>query len=524
MSVEKELRDYLNANLKELETKSRDIDLVLYFYGFGKDPWPTLEDAAIEFSVGDSEGRRSERPRQILNSKFKKVASLSDFSLLSEFSKYLNSSPVHSFENLNKYIGLNSLFDGAQNIVSLIRLLNDLGEAKEYRAYTVDFQEMTRSRYDENNEIIIGTKPRIKALQKVFDKAKTIPGLLGIAKLQYFMEDVELESTEIKIVLNAIKSDSDSWFYKYNDEDYYLFESRDNTIVNSLEKIKSIASEEDLDTLAVVLENSLKRRTAPKKRNYPPKEVIKQYLLRSKHTKIKGSTVHINVEPEELTDIEQAVSRYLAESDVNDYPTISKHLISLGFEKPTVDKAVFHSPLLFVDKSQGRYHYRYRLVGKSVNNSEPYDMYEVFRQRLIKASSDGTDGSSNVTTRKEHHILSQWLFEGKVKEHCAICKKEFSVNSLVTAHKKKRKDCAENERTDPHIVMPLCVFGCDYLYEKRMIYIESGVVMRSDYPEAEYGFELSYIDEIKGNNIDARWLEGSDQYFPKPNKKKQSDA
>jgi hypothetical protein len=36
----------------------------------------------------------------------------------------------------------------------------------------------------------------------------------------------------------------------------------------------------------------------------------------------------------------------------------------------------------------------------------------------------------------------------------------------------KRKDCTEHERTDPYIVMPLSVFGCDYLYEKRLIYIE----------------------------------------------------
>lgn len=524
MSVEKELRDYLHANLKELNTKSRDIDLILYFYGFGKDLWPTLEDAAIEFNVGNSEGRRSERPRQILNSKFKKSAKLSDFSQLSKFSKYLNSSPVHSFEDLKKYMGIYGVFDGTQNIVALIRLLNDLGEAKEYEIYTVDFQELTRSKYNENSEVIVGTKSRVKFLQKAYKKSKTIPGLLGIAKLQYFMEDIDLEEIDTKIVLNAIKSHSDSWFYKHDGEDYYLFESRDNTIVNSLEKIKNITSEEDLDTLAIVLENSLRRRTAPKKRNYPPKEVIKQYLLRSKHTQIKSSIVHINVEPAELTDIERAVSKYLAESDVNDYPTISEYLISLDFEKPTIDKAVFHSPLIFVDKSQGRYHYRYRLVGKSVSSSELADEYEVFRQRLIKASSDGTDGANSVTTRKEHHILSQWLFEGKEKEHCAICKKEFSVKSLVTAHKKKRKDCAENERTDPHIVMPLCVFGCDYLYEKRMIYIESGVVIRSDYPEVGYGFELSYINEIKGNNIDARWLEGGDQYFPKPNKKKQADA
>ena len=119
--------------------------------------------------------------------------------------------------------------------------------------------------------------------------------------------------------------------------------------------------------------------------------------------------------------------------------------------------------------------------------------------------------------------MNLWLFKGKETEECAICKKKFSVKSLVTAHKKKRKDCAENERTDPYIVMPLCVFGCDYLYEKRLIYIDSGVVKAIDNLES-YSSELGYIESVKGRNIDSRWLKGSDSYFPKPNKKKQSDA
>jgi len=524
MSVEKEIRDFLHTNMKELDTKSRNIDLILYFYGFGKHLWPTLEEAAIEFNIGDTKGRRSERPRQIIKLRFKEVAKLSDFSLLNHFSKYLNSSPVHSFEELKQYVEEHNLFDGTQNLLSLIRLLNDFGEAKEYKAYTVGLHELTRFGYNENSEIIVGKTPNIKALQEALQKAKIIPGVLGISRLQYLMEDIELGDIESKILLHVLKSDSDSWFYNYNGEDYYLLESRGNTIINSLEKIRNITSQENLDTLTVVLANSLKRRTAPKKRNYPPEEVIKKYLLSSKHTEIKGSTVHINVEPEELTDIEKSVGKFLSESDVNDYPTISGHLRSLGYDKPIVDKTVFYSPLLFVDKSEGRYHYKYNLVGKGANSDEILNGYEMFRQRLIKSSLSGTDGSSNVVRRKEHHILSLWLFEGKEKEQCAICKNDFSVKSLVTAHKKKRKDCAENERTDPNIVMPLCVFGCDYLYEKRLIYIDSGVVKPTCKIEEGYGCELGYIEMIKGNKLDPRWLEGDEMYFPNPNSKKQSDA
>lgn len=518
MSIEKELREYLHTNLKELDTKSRDINLVLYFYGFGKDLWPTLEDAAIEFNVGDSDGRRSERPRQILNSKFKKIAKLNDFRLLREFSEYLHSSPIHSFEDLSQYVEANNLFDGTKNILSLLRLLHDLGEATAYKAYTIGLDELTRSGYNESTEIIFGVSPKIKVLQKSLKKSKTIPGLLGIAKLQYLMEEIDLNDLEFQILLNIIKSDSDSWFYRYRGDEYYLFESRDNTLINNLEKIKNITQLEDVDKLAVVLGNSLKRRTAPNKRDYPPEDVIKRYLLSSKHTEIKGTKVYINVEPVELTNIEKDISEYLIDSNVNDYPTISNHLLNLGYEKPLVDKTVFYSPLLFVDKSEGRYHYTYNLVGKGSEATEVLTKYEDFRQRLIRASSEGTDGSSNISTRREQHILSLWLFEGKVKEACAICQKEFSVKSLITAHKKKRKDCAENERTDPYIVMPLCVFGCDYLYENRLVYIDSGFVRTRGDSEHALIAELDYIKSVSGNKIEDRWLEGDELYFPKPNK------
>jgi hypothetical protein len=513
MSIEKEIRDYLHTNLKELDTKSRDINLVLYFYGFGKDLWPTLEDAATEFNVGDSGGRRAERPRQILNSKFKTIAELNDFRMLREFAQYLYSSPIHSFEDLNQYAEANYLFEGTKNIVSLLRLLKDLGEAIDYNAYDTSLNELTRSGYSESSEIIISVAPRIKELQESLKKAKKIPGLLGIAKLQYLLEEINLNESETRILLNAIKSNSDSWFYGFSGDEYYLFESRDNTLINNLEKIKNITDLEEIDILAKTLGNSLKRRTAPKNRQYPPEYVIEKYLHSSKHTEIRGITIYINVDPVELTNIEKDLSNYLIKSKVNDYPTISNHLLSLGYEKPLIDKTAFNSPLLFVDKSEGRNHYSYNILGKRDNIAEPSTKYEDFRQKLIRSSAGGTDGRGSIATRKEHYILSQWLFEGKEKESCAICQKEYSVNSLVTAHKKKRKDCAENERTDPHIVMPLCVFGCDYLYENRIIYIDSGIICSTDNFKNINTSESDYIMKITGKKVEARWLQGNELYF-----------
>lgn len=519
MSIDREIREYLKVEMKELDTKVRDIDLILYYYGFGEDLWPTLEDAAIEFDVGESDGRRSERPRQIINNKFRHVAKLIDFPSLVGFSKILKSSNFHLSNELLDACLKDELIGDTGNITSLLRLMHDLGEGKNYEAYSLDLNDLTRNSFIRNQDVIIADKDSIKALRKSLKIAKTIPGLIGISKLEYLIAEPGIGSVDPEMLVSIIKRDPDSWFYNYKGDDYYLLESRDNVLINNLEKIKNIAQFEDVGVLAEALSNSLTRRTPPKGRGYPPKEVIKKYLLSSKYTNISGDVVSIMTEPEKLTEAEMTVVEFMQNNSVFDYPTISSHLFSLGYEKPHIDKLIFKSPLIYVNKDAGRYHYKFRLIGAGVTQpSQKQDIYEQFRQRLLKASSGGTDGASEITTRREHYILKEWLFKGKDSERCAICNKTYSVKSLVTAHKKRRADCAENERTDPYIVMPLCSFGCDYLYEKGLIYIDNGIIQGSVVINGEYFDEQSVIKPLIGKGVEQRWLKGSESYFKKPRK------
>ena len=523
MSVESEIRSYLVSKLKELETKSRDIELVIYFYGLKGHMWPTLEDAANKFDVGDSEGRRSERPRQIISNKFRNISMLSAFPSLVNFSNHLKSGDFHSSSELISYVNSQGLFDNEANLVSLLRIMHDLGECKNYKAYTVDLKELTRSSFDNEPNFFIAKKSSMSMFQKAFIRSKVIPGLLGIARLDYLKEDPVTSQVDFDRLVSIIKISADSWISNYGDEQYYLFESRDNTLINNLGKTRNIADFELLDTLKILVLNALKRRTPPKGRQYPPEEVIRQYLLSSKFTESNDSIVRLTVEPEGLTEAEEVLVEFMVGNDVDDFPSISSHLKSCGYGKPLIDKTILYSPLIFVDKSKGRSHYKYKLVGSQIEQSKPnLDRYEIFRQRLLEVSSEGTDGSSNTTTRREQNVLSEWLFKDREQEECAICKKTFSIKSLVTAHKKKRSDCAENERTDPYIVMPLCIFGCDYLYESRMLYIIEGKVVSAENLDNNYFFELSVIENLVGNVINPKWLKGSRGYFPEPNQVKAS--
>lgn len=133
-----------------------------------------------------------------------------------------------------------------------------------------------------------------------------------------------------------------------------------------------------------------------------------------------------------------------------------------------------NSPLVLVDKSAGRQNYVYRLVPSApALPMHPQALrYEQHLGRLTSLQEEGTDEENQGFRRKEQSILQDWFFSGKKTECCAMCGRLFSIHSLVTANKKRRADCVPAERLDPHIVSPLCTFGCDFLYERGYVYFD----------------------------------------------------
>jgi hypothetical protein len=217
-----------------------------------------------------------------------------------------------------------------------------------------------------------------------------------------------------------------------------------------------------------------------------------------------------------LTDVETAVANYLSGKRAIKYPPLKDYLLSQGFSKPNLDKAVTMSPLVYVDRSGKRSYYTYTLISEmpvsKVNASKNEDRYEKFHNRLKRlASTSGTEAPREILARKEQGILSDWLFEGKSEEKCSICQKNFAISALITAHKKRRADCSESEKVDPNIVFPLCAFGCDYLFENGLVGIRKGVV------ESRLNNDPRTQDEVvaadcHGNQVEDQWLQGRD-YF-----------
>ncbi len=87
------------------------------------------------------------------------------------------------------------------------------------------------------------------------------------------------------------------------------------------------------------------------------------------------------------------------------------------------------------------------------------------------------DASREVRVRREQAFLRNQLFGGKREAECSICGKCYPVSFLVTAHIKKRALCTEEEKRDyRNIVVPMCVFGCDALFEKGYVVVDGGKV------------------------------------------------
>jgi hypothetical protein len=296
-----------------------------------------------------------------------------------------------------------------------------------------------------------------------------------------------------------------------------MLEDRDNNLVNNCEKIFSLTDRVESSVLAEVLSNALYRRSSKHGYEYPDANIVLNWIKQSKSFEVTDGVASFLGSRASLTEIERAVVAYLTGKTGVKYPPLKDHLHGLGFTKPNIDKAVTASPLVYVDRGEEWGLHTYTLVSKVsfINQQavEPNSRYIDFKGRLERLlQTGGTEMPREELARREQSILREWLFGECPSEKCAVCGKEFSIRALITAHKKKRSSCTPLEKTDPRIVFPLCLFGCDFLYETRMIRIVNGTVL-SNCDETMDTADVLAAKALNGNVVNAKWLEGDPSYF-----------
>lgn len=115
-------------------------------------------------------------------------------------------------------------------------------------------------------------------------------------------------------------------------------------------------------------------------------------------------------------------------------------------------------------------------IASETITSAPSD--EEFRKAILRPSGNGElNRTVKGSARVEQSYLRYKLFGTRAVARCALCGNEFSVQNLIAAHIKKRTLCTNEEKLDAeHIVLPMCKFGCDSLYEAKIVIGTNGIV------------------------------------------------
>lgn len=125
---------------------------------------------------------------------------------------------------------------------------------------------------------------------------------------------------------------------------------------------------------------------------------------------------------------------------------------------------------------------------------------------------DELDKQSKAPRRVEQGLLRKHLFKNSKTAICAICGKEYPIDLMVASHIKKRALCSKAERLDyKNIVVPMCRFGCDELFEKGYISVKNGHVVELD-KQVSTNETKTYISNITGLQTTC-WTENTKAYF-----------
>lgn len=125
---------------------------------------------------------------------------------------------------------------------------------------------------------------------------------------------------------------------------------------------------------------------------------------------------------------------------------------------------------------------------------------------------DELDQKRVVLVRREQSFLRQHLFRENEVGTCAICGSELPVFLLVAAHIKPRAKCSDMERRDyANNVVPMCLLGCDALFERGLIVVEDGKVRVQLHNKRNENLDR-FLRQLEGR-LTSTWKIGRVKYF-----------
>ena len=500
-TIENELRGYLSTATAPSPSKDRNINMLMSFYGFGDLAWPTFEITARQF--GHSKQYASQIKKQFMAPN----PALSGMPALQSFLDILHEQRYWLHSDLETKITAAELVADKFSIRGLFNVFEALGVGLRHEIYTPDLKITSRSPINRFSEYFVLNRSDFGEAKALWQKVKKLPAKYGIAKLAYL--DEALSTPFLGLVKSLLQYSDELWVTERDGELWYMFEESHNVLVNYSEKVFSIIDKCALEELAHTYHNALRFRTHS--HPFPSFEIIAEYLNSSKKFKATDGLSYISSKRTPLNPIESDIVDFLQLKGTVSWQSLREYLTVKQYRMSSIEKNTWYSPLVYVDKSQGPSNYQYRLVGAAPVSFVDDNRYTQFQERLRRLG-DMTDETVEKKQRREQHILREWLFDKKEWVACAICGEEHNVQALVAAHKKKRSECTTVERCDPYMVMPLCVFGCDFLYEHHYVTIEERIV-RQGLPLPVSATERRALERVINHRVADEWLAGPDSYF-----------
>ncbi len=508
--LEREFMRAVEKATRRSQNPERDTEIIAFYYGFRQDPSPSQVDAAERFGIADRE-----RVRQIIRDKFEEKVDARDFTVAAKIADLLDSLPSVSAEQFlgdlreKKIVGE---VPSARGLLDLLR--NCLRRCYDVELYTPELDSATREKWGRSDQVYLIRDDLVDSLKTVRTALRGIPGTTGVARFEDATEQTKaLAPAQVAFMRQLLVSMPHAWTWEGPGGLWYLFEDKQNPLMNLLRKIHFITDQCSFPELTASLCFAINP--------HPPADAVATWLQQASFVEVRGDRVRFSekFEKSALTDPEAHVREFLAKPENLNCAVgpLVGWLLSKGYPDATCQSAIYRSGIVFADKSAGRGKFTYRLIGQSAV-AEPAasdGRYFDFRQRLKTIGQDGTDREAIVRQRREQATLKEWLFGGKTEAACAACGRVFNHSALVTAHKKPRHDCNEAERLDPHIVMPLCVFGCDYLYERGHIYVAEGTIRAGKVDQLSHGIRQR-VNELHGTKVAAEWTQGLASYFRRP--------
>ncbi len=221
MHIEDELGRWLTTSIPDKrQHKLRNAKVVLNYYGFGELAWPTLEEIRIKFKVGTRE-----RVRQVINASFRDAAELKDLPVATKIFGIIESHECVPIPEIRAQLVREGLVSGNTTLRGLLNLARNFGACQDYDLYDSSLETLSRSGAEFDSKTFLVRKDARIKLKMGLKRARTLPGLLGLAKFDYLRAEIE-DSAESERLIQFVRSAPNACIVLDGSEEWYVVPGR----------------------------------------------------------------------------------------------------------------------------------------------------------------------------------------------------------------------------------------------------------------------------------------------------------